>query len=379
MTRGAEPEDSRSAGLSRMLETLALLVRAESPSTDHPALARCAALLGEIGEDLLGVAPTIGVADGVPRVHWKGSSATRVLILGHFDTVWPLGSDGERDFRIAGGRAYGPGVFDMKAGLVQTLHALRQTGLDGVEVLFTGDEEIGSPTSERLISERAAEVGVVLVAEPAAGTALKTARKGTIQAELRLHGTSAHAGLEPERGVSTTLALGPVIDGTVALADPGLDTTVVPTLVRSGSAGNVVPDFATVNVDVRAWSRAELDRVARGLKAVGAGVHLVDFDAVALYRRDPLTDEASDWLFTRACEAAAEIGLPPLAGVSVGGCSDGNLAAAAGARTLDGLGPVGGGAHAVDEFVEISEMAPRSALLARLIEHVRRHPGPRDA
>lgn len=364
--------------LTQMLDVLADFVRAESSSEDPAALKRCAEVVAGHGERILGVTPEITVTDGVPLLRWGGRGTPRVLLIAHYDTVWPTGTIDVRDFGVENDRAYGPGVFDMKAGIVQTLFAVAQTGLDGVEILVTGDEEVGSLTSTSTILERSATIGTVLIPEPAAGPSIKIERKGTIQTELRLTGRASHAGLEPEAGVSTTLAIGPIVAGAVALVDVARGTTVTPTLVRSGTVVNAVPDVATIAVDVRATSSAELDRVEAGLKALGDGVELLGFEAVVRYRREPLTAQASAELFAQARAVAQGLGLPELTGVAVGGCSDGNLAAAAGARTLDGLGPVGGGAHAESEFIEVAELEPRARVLAGLIDALRSTPSTRS-
>lgn len=355
---------------------LQALVESESPSNEPEIANRCADVVERLGTRLLGRGPTVHELGGRRHLHWRGDGPGRVLLLAHYDTVWPAGTLAERPFRIDGHEATGPGVFDMKAGIVQGLHALAEVGLDGVELLVNADEEIGSPTSADLIGERSRACGVVLVLEPSAdGGAIKTERKGTIQVELMLGGRAAHAGLEPERGISTTVALGPVIQAAAALADPGLGTTVVPTTVRSGSVANAVPDRAVINVDVRAWSTDELDRVMAGLQRAGAGAALISFQVVECYRREPIGPAASGALFQRLGDVARRLGLPDPVGAAVGGCSDGNLAAAAGAAVLDGLGPVGGGAHAIDERVDLDHMPRRAALLAGLLTDLLATPG----
>ena len=352
-----------------MLRDLERLVVAESFSDDFDALDRCAGVIAGLGEELLGRSPTVETRDGRSHLLWKGSGP-RVLVLAHYDTVWPTGTIRDRGFVLDGTIARGPGVFDMKAGLVQALHAIAAVGLEGVCLLVNGDEEIGSPTSRAIIEREALGCAAVLVAEPAApGGALKGERKGMLRAQLVLKGRAAHAGLDPESGISTTLALGSVIAGVVALADPVLLTTVTPTVVHSGTVSNAVPDHATVEVDVRAWSSAELDRVRRGLAHIHSGP--VSLEVVEAYRREPLTATHSGRLAETAVAVAHERELGAIEIASVGGCSDGNLTAALGIPTLDGLGPVGGGAHAVDEYVVVEEMPRRSALLAGLIERVR--------
>jgi len=290
-------------------------------------------------------------------------------VIGHFDTVWPTGTLGRWPFVVDGDRASGPGAFDMKAGIVQGLYAVATLpSLEGIAILFTSDEELGSPTSAPLIRELASTMEATLVLEPSAGGALKTGRKGVSQYEVHIEGRAAHAGLDPEKGANALIELAHQVLQIEALADPGAGTTVTPTVARAGTASNVVPASAAITVDVRIATIAEQERVAaamRALKPSTAGTALrLDADE----NRPPLEEAASANLFARAQRIAAGLGLNELRGVTVGGASDGNLTAAAGCPTLDGLGAVGDGAHAEGEHVVVSEMAPRASLVAALLE-----------
>jgi glutamate carboxypeptidase len=286
----------------------------------------------------------------------------------HVDTVWPMGTAARWPFDVADGRATGPGAFDMKAGLVQGLHALSVLpDLTGVRVLITTDEEVGSPTSRALIEETVRGAAAALVLEPSAAGALKSARKGVSMYELVVTGRASHAGLEPEKGVNAGLELAHQLLTLESVADAPAGTTVTPTLLSAGTTTNTVPARATVAIDVRAMTEAEqsrVDQVLRGLRPVlpGAGLELLGGP-----NRPPLQPTASAELLTRARRLAEELGLPPLLDVAVGGGSDGNFTAGVGVPTLDGLGAVGDGAHAEGEYVVVSAMPERAALVAALV------------
>ncbi|MFJ2919444.1 M20 family metallopeptidase [Streptomyces sp. NPDC087307] len=356
------------AGLPSLLADIEDLVRTESPSGDPAAVADCARVAAGIGTRLTGAAPEWIDGSGRPALRWRFGSGDRVLLLGHFDTVWPVGSLATHPFEVAGGRLTGPGCFDMKAGVAQLFHALSVLDdLDGVSVLLTGDEEIGAPTSRSLIEAEARRTRAVLVLEASEGGALKTARKGISGYELTVAGRAAHAGLEPHKGINTTIELAHQVLALSALADPAAGTTVTPTVAASGTTRNTVPDAARLMVDVRVATAAEQDRVDRavhGLRPVLDGASLTFSGGPD---RPPLPTSASAGLFALARGLYAELGLGTLRGVAVGGGSDGNLTAGAGTPTLDGLGAVGGGAHADDEHVIIAELPRRAALVASLV------------
>jgi glutamate carboxypeptidase len=309
----------------------------------------------------------------------------RVLLVGHHDTVWPMGSLETHPWSVVDGIARGPGVLDMKAGLVQMFHALASLpSPDGVCVLINGDEEVGSPTSRELIEESARGCAAAFVLEAAANEegALKTARKGTSRYEVVVYGKAAHAGLEPERGVNATVEVAHQVLAIAGLAasmgttgttrsDLGAPT-ITPTLLSAGSTLNTVPALAKVSVDVRVPTLATQDRIddlMRGLTARTPGARL---EVLGGKKRPPMEPESSAELFTRASRIASELGQEPLRGIAVGGASDGNYTAGAGCPTLDGLGAVGSGAHADTEHVAIAQMAPRAHLLAQLIAQTRR-------
>jgi glutamate carboxypeptidase len=284
--------------------------------------------------------------------------------------VWPLGTLGRAPFSIADGVVRGPGCFDMLAGLVMAVHAIADLGdREGVTLLVTGDEELGSASSRELIEAEARLAQAVLVLEASAdGGALKTARKGTSLYEVDIAGRAAHAGLEPQKGVNATIELAHQVLAVAGLADPVAGTTVTPTAATSGITANTVPAWARFAVDVRAWTSAELERVDAALHALRAVVPGAEVHVNGGINRAPLEEKASLALFERAQGVAARLGLPELTRASVGGASDGNFTAGVGTPTLDGLGAVGGGAHADDEHVLVDRIVERTVLLLALIE-----------
>ncbi|MFF1715530.1 M20 family metallopeptidase [Streptomyces sp. NPDC058268] len=363
-----------------MLADLEELVVCESFSSDLDAVARSADVVAAQGARHLGAEPERLVVNGVTHLRWTFGTP-RVLLLGHHDTVWPMGSLDTHPWSVSDGIARGPGIFDMKAGLVQMFHALASLpSLEGVCVLVTGDEEVGSDTSRALIEETAQRCVATFVLEASAdGGALKTARKGTSAYELVVHGKAAHSGLEPDKGINAAteaahlvLALDTLAEEVNIGAPRDWRTTVVPTVVGAGTTTNTVPAEARVWVDVRVPTLTAQERVdvaMRALKTTVAGAGLVVRGGP---NRPPLEEASSAELFTRAGLLAQRLGLGQLSAAAVGGASDGNFTAGLGCPTLDGLGAVGGGAHADHEHVVVAEMALRAQLLAALVQEVAR-------
>lgn len=370
---GLVPVGRFTGSLSAMVGDLEELVTCESPSTESAALARSAAVTGAQGARMLGVEPEQVIVDGRTHLRWRlGDGPARVLLLGHHDTVWPVGTLETIPWSLAGDVARGPGCFDMKAGLVLIFHALRALGdLRGVTVLISADEEIGSPTAATLIEEEARTCDAVLVAEPSAtGGALKVARKGVAHYELEIQGRAAHAGLEPENGINATVEAARQVLAVAGLADASAGTTVTPTLLSAGTAVNTVPESGRLSIDSRALRRAEQDRVEAALRALAPHLPGARLGLTTRIRVPPMEATLSSGLFRRAGQVAAALGIAEPRGAAVGGGSDGNKTAALGVPTLDGLGPVGGGAHAADEHVVISELPRRAALLAGLVSTI---------
>ena len=355
-----------------MVDDLGQLVSAETPSRDIDRLTVHARLISGMMVRLLGSAPELIDSPVGPHVHWRGGGEPRVLILGHHDTVHPVGTLSARPFTVADGIAKGPGVFDMKAGIVQAIHGVAALGdRSHVEILLSADEEIGSHSSRALIEERAVACGAVLVLEPSAdGGALKTGRKGTGTFEVRIHGRASHAGLEPEKGINSLVELANLIPQIVAIADPARGTTVTPTLASSGTADNVVPELTSCHVDVRVAVPDEKPRVEAAMAALRTSVPGTKVELLGGIGRPPMHESAAEMLFGIASSVADDAGLGRIEGVLVGGGSDGNFTAAVGVQTLDGLGAVGGGAHSADEHVIVDEMPRRAALIAGLCQRL---------
>ncbi|HEV3358021.1 MAG TPA: M20 family metallopeptidase [Pseudonocardiaceae bacterium] len=357
-----------------LIEDIETLVRFESPSSDLDAVAASADLVAELGTARLGVEPERIVLDGRTHLRWRlGGGPRRVLVLGHHDTVWPHGTLATHPFDVTDGVLRGPGCFDMKAGLVMAFHAIASlSDVDGITLLVTGDEELGSPSSRELIEGEARGCVAALVLEASAdGGALKTARKGVSLYQVTAHGRAAHAGLEPEKGVNASLELAHQLPIVAALADPDQGTTVTPTLLRAGTTTNTVPAQGSFAVDVRVRSTVEQERVDKAMRALTPMLPGARLTVTGGPNRPPLEESASARLFERAQRLAAELGLRPLTGAAVGGASDGNFTAGIGVPTLDGLGAVGGGAHADDEHVLVEELPGRTALVAALLRDLR--------
>lgn len=355
--------------LEEMVADLRTLVEVESPSHQLAAIEASAATLAELIGRRLGSPPELVASAAGPHVHWRGSGAPRVVLVGHHDTVFPLGTLATRPFGVDGGRATGPGVFDMKGGIVLGIHAIASLAdRSGVELLMTADEEVGSASSRELIEERAVACGAVLVLEPAAdGGAVKIGRKGTGGFEVLVHGRAAHAGLEPEKGVNALVEASRQVLAIVDLARPERGTTVTPTVANAGTADNVVPAEASVRVDVRVTELAEADRLTAAMTALAPVDPAARIEVRGGLNRPPMPEAATAELFALARKAAVDAGLSEPHGVAVGGGSDGNFAAALGVPTLDGLGVTGGGAHADHEFAETATMLDRARLLAALV------------
>jgi glutamate carboxypeptidase len=351
-----------------MLDDLRSLVEIESPSRDLEALRASAAEVAAVIERRLGGQAVLVESEAGPHVHWSGGGDPRVLLLGHHDTVFPLGTLGRRPFTVADGRVTGPGVFDMLGGLVQGVHGLATLDdRSGVEILVTADEEVGSRSSRSLLEERALACGAVLVLEGAAeGGALKIGRKGCGTFEVVITGRASHAGLDPAAGVNALVEAAHQVLIIAAFSRPELGTTVTPTVASAGTTENVVPAEAAITVDVRVESTAEAERVGSAFASLTpqlAGAQLAVRGAVD---RPPMPTSASAELFALAAQL-----LPGLDGTTVGGGSDGNFTAALGVPTLDGLGAVGGGAHADDEHLIVGTMTERALLVAGLVRTIR--------
>jgi len=360
------------------IQTIETLVRLESPSTDKAAIDRCGAVLADMlrraGADVELLRQTER-GDHI-RARFRGDGAP-VLLLGHFDTVWPLGTLGRMPLHRHGDRLHGPGTFDMKGGIAIALAAttaLRATATPHppITMLWTTDEEIGSGTSRSMIEAEARQSRAVLVLEPALpGGALKTARKGCGEYEITVQGVAAHAGLDPGKGVSAIHELAAQIAAVERLQDLPRGITANVGVISGGTRPNVVAEFARAVVDVRAVTVADaaaVDAAFRRLHPARPGTRLTiqgGFERPPMERSGAVAE-----LFARAAAVAATLGYELREG-SAGGGSDGNFTAALGVPTLDGLGATGDGAHAAHEHVDTSQLAWRAALVAGLIAELK--------
>jgi glutamate carboxypeptidase len=360
-----------------LVRVLTELVRLESPTTDPAAVDRCGERLAEHLRRMEGTveriaAPTSGAH--LRATFGSGPPARQVMLLGHFDTVWPVGQIERMPLREADGRLYGPGVFDMKAGIVIGMLAVRALAAAGrladvrVVMLWTADEERGSRSSRGLVEEEARRSSAVLVLEPALpGGAVKTGRKGCGEFELRVRGIPAHAGIDPTRGASAIDELAAQIRAVGALRDHAHGVTLNVGTIEGGDRPNVVAEHARAVVDARAATMEDARRLERSMQALRPELDGTRLEVSGGFSRPPFerTPEVAR-LYEVARTVAAEMGRE-LGEGTTGGGSDGNFTGALGVPTLDGLGAAGDGAHALDEHVVIADLTWRAALLAGLI------------
>ena len=342
------------------LTDLKRLVECESPTEDLVACNQVVDLAIEITNSLLKVKAEKVMENGRP-VYWWGSKSPKIVLLCHIDTVWPKGSF-TPTWQVNGDIATGPGVFDMKAGFIQALYSL--VGIEHLEnqiaLVATTDEETGSATSKDLIARLAKAADAVLVFEASLDGKVKTGRKGTAMYQIKVTGLASHAGLEPEKGINATTEIAKLVLQIASLENQKFGTTAVPTVLHSGTTTNTVPAFATLDVDVRSFTKSELERIDNAIRTLKSDVAKVE--VTGGINRPPLEESSTSELHAKFEKVAASLGFPEIGKASVGGASDGNLAAAAGAKVLDGLGAVGHGAHAPTEFINVSYLEPRIKL-----------------
>lgn len=311
------------------------------------------------------------------RVVWPSAASRpegQLLVLGHYDTVYPTGSLARMPFRVSGGKAFGPGTYDMKAGIVQALFAfealqeLRLPIRRSIVFLWTSDEEIGSESSRELIESEARRSDAVFVIEPSLGKAglLKTSRKGVGTAELIVHGRSSHAGLEPEKGVNAIHELSAQIARIEKWNDFPRGITINADIIEGGSRSNVIADRAKAIIDLRAWRFSDMHALEKRLRSLKPAHRGAKLEIHGGFDRPPLERKRSAALFARAKSLAEQLGFS-LGEAAAGGGSDGNFTAALGVPTLDGLGAVGDGAHSPHEHIVVKIMPQRAALLAALL------------
>ena len=365
------------SGVGEMLADLGEYVRLETPSDDPAALATGRDWDVSWIEARLGTPASARTVSGAPHgdtvvMEYPGTGTGPVVILAHYDTVWPIGTLAELPFEVEGDVIRGPGVFDMKAGLVQAVWAMRALRATGsacppVRLVLNGDEEIGSPASRPVIEECCRDAAAVLVFEASAGGAVKTARKGVGLFDVTLTGIEAHAGLDPAAGASAVTALAEFVTAATALTDLAAGTTVNVGVVSGGTRRNVTAGSAHAGIDVRVADPDEAARVDRALTAWRPSDPRVTVRLDGGWNRPVMArTPAVAALYERARSLAATLGID-LRETAVGGASDGNFAAALGVPVLDGFGAVGAGAHARGEYATVSGMIERAGLAAALL------------
>jgi glutamate carboxypeptidase len=365
--------------LPQMLSTLRELTEIESPSLEKEAADRCSRFLA--GEWLRRKAVVSVISQKHRgdhlRITWFPKSsrpAAQILVLGHYDTVYPSGTLAKMPFRISGGKVHGPGTFDMKAGIVQALFALQALQqsriplLKRIVFLWTSDEEIGSESSRTLLETEAKHSEAVFVLEPSLGPRglMKTSRKGVGEVQLTAHGCSSHAGLAPEKGINAIHELAAQIARIEKWNNLRRGVTINADIISGGTRANVIAEHAKAILDLRAWHSRDmqsLEKRLHSLKPIHRGAKL---QITGGFDRPPLERKHSAALFARAKSLASQMGLT-LGEAAAGGGSDGSFTAALGVPTLDGLGAVGDGAHASHEHVVAKTMPQRAALLAALL------------
>jgi glutamate carboxypeptidase len=363
--------------LANILDSISQIVEIESPSRDATASRA-------VVEWLVREAEIISTSLKIERIKAESygehliirpfpSDEKPILLLGHTDTVHPTGAKMKNPTRIEADKFFGGGIFDMKANCVlmlETLRAFSELNLKPrrpITILLTCDEEIGSPTGRALVEREAAASEFCLVCEPSAGGAVKTGRKGTGMFQIKARGIPAHAGLEPERGASAILEIARQIEKIHRLNDLKEGTTANVCLVSGGTTTNVIPENAACSVDVRFTSMNEAERIEKEIKNLKSFDERVSLEITGATNRPPMERTAAVMkLYEKARRIALEFDYE-LNETQVGGASDGNFVGALGVPVLDGLGISGGGAHTLEEFIYVSDVPKRAALLARMI------------
>jgi glutamate carboxypeptidase len=363
---------------AEMLTLLQRMVEIESPSDDKAALDNMGGLLAQVFEQSGGKATFYPEkeAGNHLKVEFPGSAGKPILLLGHFDTVWSMGTLATMPFRIDSGRAFGPGVYDMKAGIAMMIYALRalqasgQNGRRPVIVLLDTDEEVGSRTGRPLVEATAKDCEAVLVLEPSTGPQgkLKTSRKGVGDITIRVRGVASHSGVDFEKGHSAIVELSRQLMEIVKFTDLGRGITVNPGLIQGGTRTNVVAAEASAGIDLRIARSADAAMLEQKFAALKPFDPACSIEIKGGINRPPMErTEGTVRLFRIAQELGQTIGMS-VDESSTGGGSDGNFTSALGIPTLDGLGALGEGAHAINESIVVAELPRRTALLAGLLQ-----------
>ena len=358
--------------------TLRDLVLVESPSDSKPAVDEAVRLVASLAKTVGGRVKLHRqkLFGDVLEVRFGSARGGRkpVMLLGHLDTVWPLGTLRTMPWRKRGGRFYGPGVLDMKAGVVMALAAIRVLDKVGVSrpitLLLNSDEEVGSPASRPITERLALASQAVLVLEPAQGLACKTARKGVGGYRLHVTGVASHSGVDFASGHSAILELARLLQTVASFTKPSVGRTVNPGVISGGTRANVVAEHANAEVDVRIAYACDATRVDKLFRSLHCADPACKLEVTGGINRPPMERKPGTVaLYKQARKLAAELGFQ-LDEAATGGASDGNFTAALGVPTLDGLGAVGEGAHAAHESILIDHLVPRTALLAALLANL---------
>ena len=360
-----------------MVEAIREIVEIESPSRDASGNA---AVVDWIEKYLFdsGISVSIEKIDAGENgkhlvIEAFGNEKPHTFLIGHTDTVHPVGTREQNPTRIDGDRFYGCGIFDMKANIVAAFEAMRYFADNGlrparpIKILLSCDEEIGSPSGREYVEAGAKDAAFCLVCEPSAAGKIKTGRKGTGMYSVSAHGIPSHAGLEPEKGANAVLELARHVEALTSLTDADKGTTVNVCTFSGGTAMNVIPEYAKFSIDLRFKTAAEAERVDAALRAIKPFDERISIEIDGGINRPPMerTDAVAE-LFANARSAAEGFGYA-IDETQVGGASDGNFAAALGVPVLDGLGIRGDGAHTLDEYINISDIADRTTLLTLLL------------
>lgn len=365
---------------SQMVEELAALVDLESPSNSVDQLRTCANYLASLGTSLLGQMPERIEVEGRQTLVWKFGDTPRVVLVGHYDTVHPVGTVLRFPFSVDGDVARGPGVCDMKGGVIIALHALHDMinefgsqALDGVCLLINGDEEIGSKYSQGVIEQLANTARFAIGFENAGPLwQIKTERRGASHYEVKVKGRAAHAGDRSDKGINALREMCAQCEEVIALGNDELGTSVTPTMAAAGTAINTVTEDASMWFDVRTRTLGEQNRIDQEIRKLQPRITEAEVWVEGGVAQPPLPAEASAELKRISAESARELGLGELDYMSVGGAADVCRFAAAGVGAIDGFGAVGGDDHSDREWIYLSSLPRQAALAAGVIRHLLR-------
>ena len=363
--------------LNQMIEDMKKLVEMESPSDRPDLLKAISSTISEmIGERLNIKAEVVEIEGSSPSIAARNGNGG-ILFLCHYDTVHPAGTLEQIPFSVSDGIVRGPGIYDMKGGIVKTIWAIKYI-LSSLKknipftVLITPDEEVGSVKTLPILMREAKNSKVAIVMEPNLNGNIKKGRKGVADFRIQARGIAAHAGVEPEKGASAILELARAVISASRLQDIPKGTTLNVGIIRGGTATNVVPEFAEAQIDVRVWTLEEFERVRKGLNAISGIDPRVTLSVSGGLNRPPMMPSAEgEKIFSRILRIASELGMQ-MDAISVGGGSDGNIIAPIGIPVIDGMGMSGGGAHSRNEHADITNLPLEMEFLVRTILEVSR-------